>query len=105
MKTVLSAALAACGLWANPAAAAPGMPLGRNLAATCANCHGTAGHAQGAMPVLAGLPAERIVAAMAGFKSGALPSTIMGQIAKGYSDEQVALIARYFAQQPGEPAR
>ena len=72
----------------------------RNLAATCSNCHGTDGRALGdTLKPLAGLPAERIVAAMAAFKSGAQPATVMQQIAKGFSDEQIGAIAAYFAAQ------
>ena len=75
--------------------------LGRNLAATCANCHGTNGNARGDMKPLAGVSAARIVATLADFKSGGQPATIMHQIAKGYSDEQIKLVAAYFAaQQP-----
>ena len=77
--------------------------LGRNLAATCANCHGTNGHARGDMKPLAGVSADKILAMLADFKSGAQPSTIMGQIAKGYTDEQVRLIAAHFAAQPFRP--
>ncbi len=72
----------------------------RSLAATCANCHGTQGVARGEMKVLAGLPAPSLVATMAAYKAGTLPATIMSQIAKGYSDAQIALIADYFAAQP-----
>jgi cytochrome subunit of sulfide dehydrogenase len=74
--------------------------LARNLAATCANCHGTNGQARGDMKVLAGVPAEKIVAMLADFKSGAQPATIMHQISKGYTDEQIKLIAAFFAAQP-----
>ena len=73
--------------------------LARSLAATCANCHGSNGAARGEMKVLAGVPAAATLAKMAAFKSGALPATVMHQIAKGYSDEQVALLAGYFAAQ------
>ena len=73
--------------------------LARNLAATCANCHGTNGQARGDMKPLAGLSAEKIIAAVADYKSGAQPATIMHQIAKGYTDEQLRLIAGYFAAQ------
>ncbi len=73
--------------------------LGRNLAATCANCHGTNGQARGDSKPLAGVSAEKIVAAIADFKSGAQPATIMHQIAKGYTDDQIQLIAAYFAAQ------
>jgi cytochrome subunit of sulfide dehydrogenase len=75
--------------------------LARNLAATCANCHGTTGNARGDMKLLAGMSADKIIALVADFKSGAQPATIMHQIAKGYTDEQIRLIAGYFAaQQP-----
>ena len=74
--------------------------LERNLAATCANCHGTNGHARGDMKVLAGVSADKIVALLADFKSGAQPATIMHQISKGYTDEQIKLVAAFFAAQP-----
>jgi cytochrome subunit of sulfide dehydrogenase len=79
--------------------------LARNLAATCANCHGTNGNARGEMKPLAGVPAEKIIAMMADFKSGNLPATIMHQISKGYTDEQIKLIAGYFAAQKPTPAK
>lgn len=92
---------AACapGAHAQTPASAPDPHLARNLAATCANCHGTDGHAQGALPSLAGYPADKLSAAMAEFKTGQRPATLMHQLAKGYSDAQIALIAGYFAQQ------
>ena len=71
----------------------------RNLAATCANCHGTNGQARGEMQPLAGIAAATITATMADFKSGARPATVMHQISKGYTDAQIALIAGYFAAQ------
>jgi sulfide dehydrogenase cytochrome subunit len=40
-----------------------------------------------------------MVAAVADYKSGTQPATIMHQIAKGYTDEQIRLIAGYFAAQ------
>jgi cytochrome c553 len=51
---------------------------------------------------LAGAPADRIVAAFADFKSGAVPATVMHQIAKGYTADQVQAIAAYFAAQPAK---
>ncbi len=93
---------AACALvFALPGAPseAQDLHLARNLAATCANCHGTNGKAKGDMKPLAGMPAEKLLAMWADFKSGAQPATIMHQISKGYTDEQVRLIATYFASQ------
>jgi cytochrome c553 len=54
------------------------------------------------MKPLAGLAAQRIVSALADFKSGAQPATVMHQIAKGYTDEQIRLVAGYFAAQPSQ---
>ena len=73
--------------------------LARNLAATCANCHGTNGNARGNMKPLAGVSANLIVAMVADYKSGELPATIMHQIAKVYTDEQIKLVAAFFAAQ------
>ena len=72
------------------------------LAANCANCHGTAGRAAAgsALPGLAGLPRDYLVAQMQAFRSGARPATVMHQLAKGFSDAQVEQIAAYFAAQP-----
>ncbi len=93
--TLTAAALAALAL----PAAAQQSTLGRNLAATCANCHGTNGAARGEMKPLAGVSAAKIVAAMNDFRSGNMPATIMHQIAKGYTEAQVEQIAAYFAAQ------
>ncbi len=84
---------------ASPWAQAQDVNLARNLAATCATCHGTNGNARGEMKQLAGVSAEKILAAVADYKSGAQPATIMHQISKGYTDEQMKLIAGYFAAQ------
>ena len=87
-------------------AAAQDRYLGRNLAAQCANCHGTNGQSQGGIPGLAGLGQATLIAQMNAFRSGArsgAAATIMHQIAKGYTDEQIALMAAYFAaQKPGK---
>ncbi len=95
-----AALLAAVLVLAAPAARADDSMLARSLAATCANCHGTRGQALGDMKPLAGVSAEKILAQLADFKSGAQPATIMHQIAKGYSDDQLRLVAAYFAAQP-----
>jgi cytochrome c553 len=52
------------------------------------------------MQPLAGVSAERLTTLLAAYKSGAQTGTIMQQIAKGYTDEQLRLIAAYFAAQP-----
>ena len=97
---ILAAALA---LVAGPSlAVAQDAQLARNLAATCANCHGTNGQARGDMKTLAGLSAEKIVAMVADYRNGNQPASIMHQISKGYTDAQIRLIAGYFAAQPAK---
>ncbi len=93
----------AAPLAAQAQATAPDMVLARNLAATCANCHGTNGNARGDMKPLAGMPADKLVALMADYRAGNLPATIMHQIVKGYTEDQIRLIAAHFAVQ--KPAK
>jgi sulfide dehydrogenase cytochrome subunit len=71
----------------------------RYLAGNCANCHGTDGQAAaGAVSGLAGLPRTYFIAQMNAFRSGARQASIMHQIVKGYSEDQVSRLADYFAQ-------
>lgn len=71
----------------------------RSWAAGCANCHGSDGHAQPGMVSLAGAPQAETVQKMQDFKAARRPATLMHQLAKGYSDEQIEAIAAYFAMQ------
>jgi len=73
--------------------------LGRNLAAACANCHGTQGVSQQGMPSLAGQQGSQLAQQMRDFRAGKRPATIMHQIAKGYTDEQIEALAAYFSAQ------
>ena len=95
---------AVCLLGAGGIAQAAGQPdpnLARNLAATCANCHGTDGRAVpgSGNEALAGTDKDKLMQKLRDFRSGAKPATIMHQISKGYTDEQLDLIAGYFAAQ------
>ena len=73
----------------------------RALAATCAHCHGTDGRAvEGeAMVRLAGLPAEYTLTQLLAFRTGDRKATIMHQITRGYSEQQLEEVAEYFAAQ------
>ena len=96
-KSIAAALLAPVA--AAAAAQATDPNLARNLAATCASCHGTGGVSQGGTESLAGMAKDNIVRKMQEFKSGTKPASIMHQLAKGYSDEQITLIAGWFAAQ------
>jgi cytochrome c553 len=93
-KTLLAALLAGLSI----PTFAQESPAARSLAATCAQCHGTEGRSvtREVLP-LAGLPKEFVVAQMRAFREGTRQSTVMQQLARGYTDRQVELIAEYFA--------
>ena len=100
MKNSLTAGLALCLLAATGLAHASSDPLQvRSWAASCANCHGTNGVAQPGMETLAGMRREDLITKMMDFKNGRKPATVMHQLSKGYSDEQIAAIAGYFTAQ------
>lgn len=66
-----------------------------SLAATCANCHGTNGVsvAGDSIPHINGLTSAQIQEKLLGYKNGSLPGTIMPQLAKGYTEEQIRIVA------------
>jgi len=71
----------------------------RALAATCANCHGTEGRTTegSAIPSLAGMPREYMVAQMKAFREGTRPATVMHQLTKGLTDQQIETVSTYFS--------
>ena len=81
------------------AAGQPDPNLARNLAATCANCHGTDGRsvAGAGNESLAGTDKDTLMQKLRDFRSGTRPATIMHQISRGYTEAQLELIAAYFA--------
>lgn len=99
MRRFLFVALATCSAAASAPVQAQGGDRGAFLYSNCANCHGTNGRSVGGMPALAGQSRESIAKTMKDFKTGARPATIMHQIAKGYSDEQIDAIAAFLASQ------
>jgi sulfide dehydrogenase cytochrome subunit len=69
---------------------------GAQLAATCAACHRLDGHDSG-IPSIVGLSEEQFVVAMGAFKSGERSGQIMRTVARSLSNEEIAILARYFA--------
>jgi len=101
MKPLLLSGLATAALALGAGAAqAQADPLQvRSWAAACASCHGTNGHAQTGNEPLAGGNKDEMLKKLLDFKRGAKPATIMHQLSKGYSDEQLAAIVSWFAAQ------
>jgi cytochrome subunit of sulfide dehydrogenase len=108
MKARIVQTLAVCLAAASQAvpAAEQDPTASRNLAASCFTCHGTDGNSVGGVPPsIAGRDRGELVQTLKDFKAGKRPATIMHQQAKGYTDEQLELIAAYFARQKTAPAR
>lgn len=76
-----------------PAADAPPNVL------SCSGCHPPNRGADTTVSQLAGRNPGTIVETMAGFKSGRLPSTVMGRIAKGFSEDEIKAMAGWYGGQ------
>ena len=95
-RTLLAVVLVSGSLLQSAIAADPN--YARNIAATCTACHGTDGRSvNGVPPSLAGQNKDYLLKQMQEFRDGKRPATIMHQHAKGYTNEQLELIAGYFA--------
>ncbi|MCW8890068.1 MAG: cytochrome c4 [Sedimenticola sp.] len=100
-KAALVAGLAVSAAFSVSAADKPKLMMGADaamLANTCAGCHGTGGNSMGpAAPSIAGLSPTYFNETMAGFASGEIPSTIMGRIAKGYTEDEIGAMAKFYS--------
>ena len=94
---LLATTLAAVATFAQ--AQSPDPNFARNIAAACANCHGTNGVSKGGMPSLAGQSKADLLRKMQDYKAGRTPGTIMPQLAKGYSDQEIDAISGWFSTQ------
>ncbi len=84
-----------------PAAAAD-KDVGRDVAANCANCHGTDGRSRGTVPSLAGRDKSELIRQMREFRDATRRSSIMQQLARGYTDAEIEAAAAYFAAQKAQ---
>lgn len=73
---------------------------GLMLSNSCAACHGTDGNSPGSIPSIYRKSPEFISQALLDFREGKRPATVMGRHASGYTDEEILLIAEYFASLP-----
>jgi cytochrome subunit of sulfide dehydrogenase len=79
------------------AAAAAEPPAG---ASSCTGCHAASAKVDTPVPRILGRQPAEIVAAMQAFRGGERPSTVMGRIAKGFSEDEIRAIAVWLATQP-----
>ena len=71
-------------------------------ARSCAACHGARGISRQALyPSLAGRPAEQLAQALREYRDGSRKHALMSPQARGLSDDDVELLAAYFALLPG----
>lgn len=77
------------------------------VAASCANCHGTDGRSPGGIPSIAGRPESILRSQLLAFRSDAPPAgtTIMNRLAKGYTEEQIQALAKYFSEIPAQESK
>jgi sulfide dehydrogenase cytochrome subunit len=92
--------LIAMGLMLNPTTWATTSNLSL-LVGNCEGCHGPQGSSLGpATPTIAGMAEDTFLDAMEEYQQDERPSTIMGRIAKGYTEEDFKQMATYFRKQP-----
>ncbi len=96
----------ALALAISTAVSAGGTASASMLSNTCDGCHGRNGNSFGpASPSIAQMEKTAFVEAMQAFKSGDTYSTIMGRIAKGYTDKEIERMAGHFAARKFVPAK
>lgn len=95
---VLSVAVLGLAL-TQTAGAAEKLTPGSLLASSCAACHNTEGRSVAGTPVLAGLTRQQFVGALQEFKAGTRKATVMHRHAKGYTEQEIELLADYFSAQ------
>jgi sulfide dehydrogenase cytochrome subunit len=89
----------ATGLLLLPTGQAAELSRAAMLSASCEGCHGTNGRSPGAIPTIAGKSADYLREVLESFRGGDKDATVMDRHVKGYSEEEIRLIAEYFSQQ------
>lgn len=92
--TLPGLALAMATAAAAPALASGPAPL---AAEACTGCHGAEGRGVTGGAAIAGRDKAELVAILTAFRANERPGTIMGRIARGYTDAEIAAIADHFS--------
>jgi cytochrome c553 len=97
MKSVMMSVLFAL-LMASSAALAGDVAAGKAKSATCAACHGPDGKSANPMwPHLAGQQELYLAKQMKDFREGNRKDPVMGPMAAGLSDDDIANLAAFYA--------
>lgn len=72
----------------------------RDWAAGCAACHGPDGRSADGIPSIAGRSAEDLYNILLAFKNGTREATVMHQLTRGYTDDQLRRIAEAWSSTP-----
>lgn len=75
-------------------------PQAQAWAASCITCHAPAARHGAAIPPLEGLSPDWIATRMRTLAGTTTEVGVMAQIARGYSDDEIVRIARWFASRP-----
>ncbi|GGJ11006.1 c-type cytochrome [Neoroseomonas lacus] len=68
------------------------------LAGACQGCHGVAGQGSHGIPQIKDAQSRaEFVALMQAFRANQREATVMGRITRGYTDEQITVLATHFA--------
>jgi sulfide dehydrogenase cytochrome subunit len=97
MRTLVITMASLAGLLLVPSGQTGELTRGAMLSGSCEGCHGTNGHSPGSIPDISGKSADFIRISMEEFRSDERASTVMARQAKGYTDDEIVLIAEYFA--------
>ncbi|MEM1188028.1 MAG: sulfide dehydrogenase, cytochrome subunit [Pseudomonadota bacterium] len=83
------------------AAEEPAADAGALLAVTCAGCHREEASGPDGIPSLSGQSVSEIARKLTAYRSGELQGTLMNRLARGYSEDEIKLLAEAL----GTPAR
>ena len=100
MKPLIALALLLAPTLSGMAQAAGPAPL---AAEGCLGCHGPEGRGATGVAALAGRDRAELEGAMRAFRANERPATIMGRIARGYTDAEIAAMADHLGLPVREP--
>lgn len=99
MRRAAGLALALVASLGEARAAGPSLAEAPPGAASCSGCHVGQARAGAAIPDIYGFPTAEVMAALAAFRSGERPATVMNRIVPGFTEVETRAIADWLAAQ------